>query len=319
MSFESRSRRRPAVLAAVTLVVLGLGACAPRPGSNAPALRDPYEKFNRGMYSFNKGLDRVALKPATKAYRFVIPEIARRGITNIFNNLEEPLSFVNAMLQGKPKSAWHTLKRFVVNTTIGVGGLADHATKMGLPAEPEDFGQTLAVWGVKSGPFLMLPFLGPSTFRDGTGFAVDTISDPVTYARNAAFHPSFAAKAGIFVVQTLDLRSKLIDAGADDVLASSLDEYATVRAAYLQRRQSDIYDGSPPDDDDAPVEDAPLAPGATPPAAGTPGQTTPGTPAPTLAQPNAAAGRDAPQADEPAAEPDPAAEPAPATPAPPQE
>jgi len=271
--------RRIASSVALAAVLLGLGACAtPRPGSNAPALRDPYEKFNRGVYGLNRGLDRYAAKPATQAYRFAVPVVARRGITNIFNNLEEPLSFINAVLQGKPRRAWHTLKRFVINSTIGVGGLADHATGMGLPAESEDFGQTLAVWGVNSGPYLMLPFLGPSTFRDGTGFAVDSVADPVTYARNAAFHPSFAAKAAQFAVSTLDLRSKLIDAGADSVLESSLDEYATVRSAYLQRRQSQIYDGNPPDeDDDGPVEDAPLAPGATPPAGAAPIPVTPGT------------------------------------------
>lgn len=257
--------RRRALRAGTALLVLALGACAtPHPGSNAPAFRDPYEKFNRGMYGVNRGLDKAIVTPATKVYRVVIPVVARRGITNVFNNLTEPLTFINAVLQGKPKEAWRTLKRFVVNTTIGVGGLADHATGMGLPEQSEDFGQTLAVWGIKSGPYLMLPLLGPSTFRDAGGFAVDTVSDPVTYARKAAFHPDFWAKAGQFALQTLDLRSKLIDAGADDVLTSSLDEYATVRSAYLQRRQSDIYDGNPPVDDDDPVDDAPLAPGATP-------------------------------------------------------
>lgn len=265
------------------LLALSIAACAaPHPGSNAPALRDPYEKFNRSMYGFNKGLDRYALKPATKVYRFAVPTVARRGITNFFNNLDEPLTFINAMLQGKPKAAWRTLKRFVVNTTIGVGGLADHATKMGLPEQPEDFGQTLAVWGVKSGPFLMLPLLGPSTYRDLGGFGVDFVTDPVTYARNAALHPSFEWKAAQFTLETLDLRSKLMDAGADSVLTGSLDEYATVRSAFLQRRESDIYDGTPPntDDDDAPVEDAPLAPGATPPERTTPTTASPVAPAP---------------------------------------
>ena len=253
---------------AALLIATGLAGCAaPHPGSNAPALRDPYEKFNRGVYGFNKGLDHYALLPATKVYRFAIPQVARRGVSNLLNNLTEPLSFINAIAQGKPREAWHVLKRFTINSTIGVGGLADHATDMGLPQQSEDFGQTLAVWGVKSGPFLMLPGLGPSTYRDGVGFAVDSYTDPVFFARHYIFHPSFAARAAQFAVQTLDLRSKLIDAGADDVLASSLDEYATVRSAYLQRRQSEIYDGNPPDEDDAPVPDAPLAPGATPPAA----------------------------------------------------
>ena len=284
---------------------------APRrhPGSNAPALRDPYEKFNRNMYGFNKGLDRIALKPATKVYRFVLPTFARRGITNFLNNLQEPLSFGNALLQAKPKEAWHTLKRFTVNTTVGVGGLFDHATKIGLPAESEDFGQTLAVWGVKSGPFLMLPLFGPSTFRDAGGMGVDFVTDPVPYARNAVLHPSFAAKAGQAAVGVLDLRSKLMDAGADGVLESSLDEYATVRSAFLQRRQSEIYDGSPPDDDDAPVEDAPLAPGATPPERAGSGVASPVAPAPAgVPQP----GVTTPDSDPAPTSPDPATSPGPA-------
>ena len=282
VSLNSETTRRAASRVVFGALVVSLSACqAPHPGSNAPALRDPYEKFNRSMYGFNKGLDRIALKPATNVYRFVIPKIARRGITNIFNNLEEPLSFVNAILQAKPKVAWHAFKRFTVNTTIGIGGLFDHATKMGIPQQSEDFGQTLAVWGVKSGPFLMLPFFGPSTFRDAGGTGVDFVSDPVPYARNAIFHPTFVAKAAQFTVQTLNLRSKLIDAGADGVLSSSLDEYATVRSAYLQRRQSQIYDGAPPeDDDDAPVADAPLAPGATPPDRATSGTAVPSPAAP---------------------------------------
>ncbi len=281
MVLVSPGGRRAAARASVALFVLALGACAPRPGANAPALRDPYEKFNRGVYGFNKGLDRIALKPATKVYRGIIPRFARSGITNFFNNLDEPLSFINALAQGKINSAWHTLKRFTVNTTIGLAGLTDPATKWGIEERPEDFGQTLAVWGVKSGPFLMLPVVGPSTFRDLTGFAVDLATNPVTYARNEVLHPSTVAKIGQFALETLDLRSKLIDAGADEVLESSLDEYATVRSAFLQRRESDIYDGSPPDIDDEPFEDAPLAPGATPPVQSDPTVPSPAVPPPT--------------------------------------
>ena len=229
------------------------------------ALRDPWEKTNRKVYALNRGLDRYALRPAATVYRKVIPTPLRRGVTNVFNNLQEPVSFINAVLQGKPKRAWHTLQRFVINTTIGVGGLADHATELGRPEESEDFGQTLAVWGVKSGPYVMLPFFGPSTLRDTAGIGVDFATDPVPYVRNSTLHPSAEVKVGLFALQTLNLRSKLIDAGADGVLEGSLDEYATVRSAFLQRRQSQIYDGNPPEeDDDAPVEDAPLAPGATP-------------------------------------------------------
>ena len=203
-----------------------------------------------------------SVTPATKVYRVVVPKPARNGITNGFNNLEEPISFINAVLQGKIKQAFRTIDRLLINTTLGVGGLADHATAMGRPEEPEDFGQTFAVWGFSSGPYLMLPLLGPSTLRDGIGTGIEFVADPVPYARKAAFHPDFLTKAGVFGGRIIDLRSKLVDAGADEVLKSSLDEYATVKSAYLQRRQFEIYDGVVPDDE-APVEDAPLAPGAT--------------------------------------------------------
>ena len=251
----------------VPLLALAAGACAtPHPGNNTRALADPYEKTNRKIYAFNKKLDKYAALPATRAYRAVVPGVARRGVSNVFSNIQEPLSFANALAQGKVGEALRTLDRFVINSVIGLGGLVDPATKVGHVEEPEDFGQTLAWWGINSGPYLMLPLIGPSTFRDGVGFAVDTVADPFDYGRAAVVHFTFPAKAGKFAAQVIDLRSRLIDSGADDLLANSLDEYATVRSAYLQRRQSLIYDGNPPDVEDDVPADAPLAPGATPPA-----------------------------------------------------
>ena len=240
------------------------GCATPRIGNNATAQADPYEATNRRVYAFNRGLDRYALKPAAQAYRTVVPQVARSGVSNAFNNIDEPLSFINAVLQGKIRQAFQTVDRFLLNTTLGVGGLNDVATGLGRGEQAEDFGQTLAVWGVKSGPYLMLPLLGPSTFRDLGGFGVDFATDPVSYASRATINLTTVESGAQFAAETIDLRSKLIDAGADGVLAGSLDEYATVRSAFLQRRAADIYDGIVPDDDDAPVEDAPLAPGATP-------------------------------------------------------
>lgn len=252
--------------AAATLTAVLLGACTTiNPGSSAQAERDQFEDVNRRVYGFNRGLDRYALRPATQVYRTVVPVPARRSVTNAFNNIDEPLSFINAVLQGKVKQAFRTLDRLLINSTLGVGGLADHATGLGRPEEPEDFGQTLAVWGVSSGPYLMLPLIGPSTLRDLVGFGVDQLSDPVPYARDAVVNTGFTQTAGQFGLSVLDLRSNLIDAGADGVLAGSLDEYATVKSAFLQRRRADIFDGVLPDDDEEEVEDAPLAPGATPP------------------------------------------------------
>lgn len=260
--------RRPVVLRLVSLgLLVALGACAtPHPGGMTRAYADPWEKTNRKIYGFNKNLDHYALRPATNVYRVVVPAAARHGVTNGFNNLQEPVSFINAVLQGKIKQAFRTVDRFFLNTVLGVGGVADVATDLGRPEENEDFGQTFAVWGMKSGPFLMLPFFGPSTLRDGAGTAVEFAADPVPYVRNSALDWHFTYSIGQFGLTALDLRSQLIDADADGLLAGSLDEYATVRSAYLQRRQSQIYDGSPPDEDDA-LPDAPLAPGATPPGA----------------------------------------------------
>ncbi len=246
-------------------LLLAVAGCAtPHPGSMAAAYADPYEKTNRKLYAFNKKLDRYVLLPGAKVYRAAVPGVARRGVTNALDNIDEPLSFVNAVLQGKIKQAFRTVDRFMLNSVLGVGGVADVATKLGRPEEPEDFGQTFAVWGIKSGPFLMLPFFGPSTLRDGAGTATGFAANPFPYVRDTAVDWKFVYSVGQFGLTALDLRSQLLDADADGLLAGSLDEYATVRSAYLQRRQSLIYDGNPPDEEDVP--DAPLAPGATPPA-----------------------------------------------------
>ncbi len=251
------------------LLLVGLSGCAtPRIGSSAQAQADPWEKSNRRVYAFNKKLDKYALRPVVNVYRTVLPQPVRNGVTNAVGNYEEPLSFVNAVLQGKIKQAFRTLDRFIINTTLGVGGLADVATGMGRPEEQEDFGQTFAVWGIKSGPFVVLPFFGPSTVRDGVGLAGDLRLDPGDYIRNAVFHPTLLYKAGQISVRVINLRSRLVDAGADGVLSGSLDEYATVRSAYLQSRQNAYYDGNPPQEDDEalPPGDAPPAvPPAAPP------------------------------------------------------
>lgn len=261
--------RRSIVQQVVIAASLAIGGCAHHPGGMAAAYRDPYEKFNRKVYALNKGLDKYALLPGARAYRASVPAAARRGVAGGLANLGEPLSFANAGLQAKPKEASHTLARFLINTIFGVAGLVDVATDWGLPEQYEDFGQTFAVWGLSSGPYLMLPFFGPSTLRDGVGLGVEFAVDPVPYVRDSVAAWHFSNTVEEFGLKALDLRSSLIDAGADGALAASLDEYATVRSAYLQHRQSQIYDGNPPDDDD--TTDAPLAPGATPPVATPPG------------------------------------------------
>lgn len=221
-----------------------LSACATTSQSADLADRDPLEGFNRAMWGVNRGADKVVIKPISTVYRTITPRPARRGISRAFSNLSEPWSFVNNLLQGKPKRAVRNLGRFLVNTTIGVGGLADPASDIGIPAAPEDFGQTLAVWGVKDTPYLVLPLLGPSTIRDGIGTGVAFFGDPVNICLNSngCINASGTERLAITGAEVISARADLTEAGADTLLDGSLDSYATARSAYLQRRQAAIVD-----------------------------------------------------------------------------
>ncbi|BBE34583.1 VacJ family lipoprotein [Sphingosinicella microcystinivorans] len=239
-----------ALLAAAPL----LAGCVTTPGGVSEAELDRFEKTNRAIYKFNKGVDTVVLKPVTQGYRAVVPGVARRGVSNALDNVDEPLSFINAVLQGKFKVAFRAVDRFMINSTFGLAGLFDHATEMGLPKQEEDFGQTLAAWGVGSGPYIMLPLLGPSTLRDTVGFGVDTVTDPWSKFQKHVAGLNGTERLGVTAGEAIDLRSRLVDT-ADPLLATALDEYATVRAAYLQQRLHDIYDGDPPEDNFTPTFD----------------------------------------------------------------
>lgn len=240
-----------------------LAGCVTTPGGVSEAELDRFEKTNRAIYSFNKGVDTAVIKPVTQGYRAVVPGIARRGVSNALDNVDEPLSFINAVLQGKFKVAFRAVDRFMINSTFGVAGLFDHATEMGLPKQEEDFGQTLAAWGVGSGPYIMLPLLGPSTLRDTVGFGVDSVTDPWPKFQKHVAGLNGTERIGVTAGEAIDLRSRLIDT-ADPLLATALDEYATVRAAYLQQRLSDIYDGDPPEDNFTPTFDDETPSGAVP-------------------------------------------------------
>jgi len=238
-----------AILLGLAFITL-LSGCATTNGLQEQARRDPYEGFNRKVYAFNKGVDKAVLKPVTKGYRAVTPVPARRGFSAFLKNAKEPLNFINALLQGKPRAALRTLGRFSVNTVLGVGGLTDHASDMGLAVQDEDFGQTLAVWGVHSGPYIVLPFIGPSTARDAVGFGVDIVSDPYRYGLREVGVTGWKNWAELGM-EVIDLRSNLLDT-ADVFLRTSADEYATVRSAYLQSRESLITDGASDTDEDVP-------------------------------------------------------------------
>lgn len=227
------------------LPALLLAGCASTPGKHELAERDPLEGFNRGVWAFNDVVDKAALKPATTAYRTVTPRPARRGLSRIFANLSEPFSAINNLLQGKPDRAMRNLGRFTINSTIGVGGLADHATGLGVAPAYEDFGQTLAVWGANGGPYLVLPILGPSTLRDGVGSGVAQIADPYRITLRQS-NLSTGAKYGATGAEIINIRSEMIELGLDAYLESSLDPYSSARSAYLQRREAEIRDEAEP-------------------------------------------------------------------------
>ena len=222
------------------LLAVTLSACATTRGSASLDEPDPYEGFNRGVFAFNQAVDKVAVKPVSTVYRKVAPIPARRGITRVFQNLTEPFSFINNLLQGKPRRAINSLGRFVINSTIGVGGLADHATDLGIPRAKEDFGQTLAVAGARRSPYLVLPLLGPSTVRDAIGTGVQFVADPAQIVIGSELSTT---QGYVFTgTRLVDSRSQATEAGADTILETSADPYAATRSAYFQRRKAEISD-----------------------------------------------------------------------------
>jgi phospholipid-binding lipoprotein MlaA len=215
------------------------GESADQPTADQAAdSNDPFEPFNRAMYTFNDKLDRYFLKPVAKGYRAVIPSPARKGVSNFFSNLHEPAVIVNNALQGRFGNAASDLGRFLVNTTLGIYGLFDVARYFGLERHNEDFGQTLGAWGVGEGPYLVLPLFGPSNIRDGVGLYADYELYPPTHMEEQ----STATK--LYAVEIIDTRARLLDAG--DILeqAAGADPYVFVREAYRQRRRSLIRDGA---------------------------------------------------------------------------
>ena len=200
--------------------------------------KDPFENLNRKTFEFNENLDEKFARPVAEAYSKFPPKI-KIGISNFFNNLEEVDTFVNQLLQGKPKQSINDLTRFVINTTVGLGGFIDVASKIGLERHEEDFGQTLAVWGVGQGPYVMLPVLGPSTLRD-------TLSRPVSSFLSVTFHMTETdvniALKGIDAIET---REKLL--GVESLLSG--DKYSFVKDAYIQSMLYEIKDGIDVQDD----------------------------------------------------------------------
>ena len=247
--------RRGAVLAALFTVLLS--GCATRPSDPEDLaayqeLNDPFEPANRAIFAFNMALDDIIVRPVAIGYRAVVPSPLRSAARNFIDNLGTPLDMLNNLLQGEIDRAGHSMGRFLTNTILGLGGLIDIASDAGIPRYDEDFGQTLAVWGVAEGPYLVLPLLGPSNARDGIGLAVDTVSDPFSnWAKRNGYEKLVYTRTG---VDLIDRRSQNIET-IDQLRESSIDFYTTVRSVYQQYRRSAICNGWTSGDDCSPMTD----------------------------------------------------------------
>ena len=238
LRLAARSRSLPLLFVAL-IFAAGLSACA-TPGRTT--MDDPWSGMNRGIYKFNDGIDRAVLKPVAKGYKKITPNWFRNATGRFFANLGYPVTIVNQLLQGKPKLFLMDTGRFITNTTLGLAGLFDVADRMHMPSHQEDFGQTLAVWGVPSGPYLMLPFLGPSTVRDAPGKIPDYFLGILRYT-----DVSTPVVWGTRAVEVVDTRASLLS--TESALDTAFDRYGVLRDVWLQRRQYLIYDGNPPEEE----------------------------------------------------------------------
>lgn len=226
--------RAPALAIVCTL----LAACAAT-GRQSSAPGDPLEPLNRRVHAFNEAFDRSVARPVALGYRRVTPRPVNRGVTNFFNNLDDVGVLLNSALQLKGRKTAATTFRLAINTTIGLYGLIDVAGAVGVPKENEDFGQTLGHWGMGTGPYLVIPFLGPSTLRDGSGDVVDAQYDPLLHVDDRD------TRYALIALNAIDIRAGLL--GATDVLdTAAVDPYTFRREAWLRRRANQVYDGDPP-------------------------------------------------------------------------
>ena len=224
------------------LAVSALTGCASVPSGDL-ARGDPWERVNRQTFAFNEAVDQVAVKPAAQLYQAVVPSLVRKGVDNVFGNVGDAWTTINLFLQAKPAAGLRMGMRTATNTVLGVGGVFDVADEAGLERfTSEDLGQTFGFWGIKSGPYLVLPLLGPSTLRDTAARFLEVSDTPISYLwhERRDYYPAVA-------LQLLSTRANLLNAGRvfDEI---ALDKYVLLRDAYLSRRRSQIYDGEPPED-----------------------------------------------------------------------
>lgn len=230
-------------MAVMLVFAAGLAGCSTTKGEPLMAgdeqISDPFEGSNRAIMSVNESIDKAVVEPVARGYRYVAPKPVRQSVRNFLRNLKSPVIMGNELLQGDLTGLANATGRLFINTLLGVGGLFDVADMGGIPYEPEDFGQTLAVWGVGNGPYVVIPLLGPSTMRDSTGMLVDSFLDPVRiYLFSHDLEWLHYTRIGVGVIDT---REEFLDI-VDDLRANSFDYYAAVRSAYYQRRQALVRD-----------------------------------------------------------------------------
>jgi phospholipid-binding lipoprotein MlaA len=229
--------RRGRSLIGVILLSILLAGCAGTQSRNTDPENDPWEGFNRKIFAFNDGLDKVA-RPIAVGYDKIMPDPFQRGVGNFFRNLDSPVTYISQVLQGKFGESITTIGRFLLNSTVGVLGFFDVATKWGMPYYNEDLGQTFATWGYQDSRYLMLPFIGPSTFRDGVGRLGDSYIHPV----GRAIHGN--DEWALWIVRGIDLRARYLDQDAE--FKEAYDPYVLMRDIWMQNREYQIYDGDPP-------------------------------------------------------------------------
>lgn len=210
--------------------------------SNGVEINDPYEDMNRKVFEFNKGVDAAFINPIVRGYQYTVPDTARDKVDNVLRNLNSPTVFINQLLQGDIEGAGTVLVRATINTILGIGGIFDLAAYEGIEYEQEDFGQTLGVWGIDHGPYLVVPIIGPSSARDYAGFFIDSYMDPLRwYMFNTDREAGYFGLTG---AKYISLRSSLIDV-LESLENSSIDYYAATRSAYYQRRAALLIDQDP--------------------------------------------------------------------------
>ncbi len=248
MKFQTQSFRALTNFSLMLACALALASCATsgnRPNTrtaDASGIEDPMEGYNRFMFKVNDAVDRAVFEPVARGYRYVAPKPVRKGVSNFLKNLKSPVNIANQLLQGDLEGAGNDFVRFAVNTTVGIGGLIDVAGENGYKYEQEDFGQTLASWGVGHGAYFVIPLLGPSSLRDATGMLVDSFADPLNiYLYNTDHEEWVYARWGLTF---LSAREELLDA-VSDLRKHSLDYYASTRSAYAQRREALVKDQKP--------------------------------------------------------------------------